>query len=119
MGKKKILIAEDNNSNYELLYEILQFEFDIVRAVDGQEVIDLYKSEKPDLILMDICMPNINGYQATHAIRQLDPNIPIIAQSAHVFDDDKYLAIDAGCNRHINKPILIPELLDTIKEFLG
>lgn len=119
MPKKKILIAEDNDSNYDLLREILQFDYEVVRAKDGRECVDMHKTEKPDLILMDIRMPNMNGFKATEMIRKSDKDTPIIAQSAHVFDDDRELSIISGCNRHLNKPIMIPELLSTIEEFLS
>jgi CheY-like chemotaxis protein len=116
--KKRILIAEDNDSNYDLLYEILQLDYEIIRAVNGQEAISLYKSEKIDLILMDLSMPVLDGYEATKKIREENASIPIIAQSAHVFEDEKHLAIEAGCNTHINKPIMITELLSAIEQFI-
>ncbi len=116
--KKRILIAEDNDSNYDLLFEILQLDYYVMRAINGQKAVEMFAENDIDLILMDLSMPVLDGYEATKKIRETDSEIPIIAQSAHVFEDEKHLAIEAGCNDHINKPILITELLSTIEKYI-
>ena len=116
--KKKFLIAEDNDSNYDLLFEILQLDYKVIRAINGQEAVDKYNAGNIDLILMDLSMPVLDGYEATKKIRETDKEIPIIAQSAHVFEDEKHLALEVGCNAHINKPILITELLNAIEKHI-
>ncbi len=123
---KKILLVEDNELNQEIAVEILQeagFVLDV--ADDGAVAVDKMKSAKPgqyDLILMDIQMPIMDGYEATGQIRGLeDPEIagiPIIAMTANAFEEDKKAAADAGMNGHIAKPIDVPILLDVLGEIL-
>ena len=113
--------------NQEIAVEILKeagFVIDV--ADDGAVVVERIKASEPgqyDLILMDIQMPIMNGYEATRQIRALeDPaiaNIPIIAMTANAFDDDRKAALDAGMNGHIAKPIDIPKLLELLRGILG
>lgn len=102
----KVLVAEDTDSNFLLVNTILRKEYAVKRAYDGQEAIDLYHSFRPDIILMDMKMPGMDGYTATRLIREEDPHIPIIAVTAFAFDSDRYKAMEAGCNDHIAKPII-------------
>lgn len=118
-NKKKILIAEDSKSNFILLNAILRKEYDIVWAHDGMEAVTLFDSEHPDLILMDIKMPNLNGLEATQIIRQLSPDVPIIAQSAYAFSEDIEATRQAGCNDFISKPISQDLLKSKIKFYLN
>ena len=123
----KILIAEDNDFNYEISYELLnQYKFSINRAKNGLEAYHMLlesKSNTYDLVLMDILMPIMNGYDATKIIRQIDDleiaNIPIIAMTANAFKEDIELAYLSGMNAHISKPIEIDKLLDTINSVLS
>ena len=123
---KKILLVEDNELNREIAVEILEEEGMIIDAAeDGDIAVDKMKSAQPgqyDLILMDIQMPRMNGYEATVAIRALpDPwasAIPIIAMTANAFEEDKQNALAAGMNGHLAKPIDIPKLMNTLSNIL-
>lgn len=116
---KTVLIAEDTDSNYLLLSIVLRKRYNLARAYNGQEVIDLYKSSKPDLILMDIKMPIMDGLEATREIRRMDTETPIIALTANAFDSDRQKAKEAGCNSYMAKPIVAAELLTLMQEYLG
>ena len=100
-----ILIAEDTDSNFDLLNAILGRKYRLVRARDGMEAVTMYDEVNPDLILMDIKMPNLDGLEATRIIRQLSAEVPIIAQSAYAYEHDRNAAEEAGCNDFISKPI--------------
>lgn len=123
---KRVLIAEDNELNAEIASTILEdVGFEVEIACDGAECVRMLEAVSDgyyDLILMDIQMPNMNGYEATKAIRKLDDvkkaGIPIIAMTANAFEEDKKNALDAGMNSHLSKPIRVPELLHTISEFI-
>jgi len=123
---KKILLVEDNELNQEIAVEILQEAgFVMEVADDGAVAVEKMKAARPgmyDLILMDIQMPVMNGYEAARQIRALeDPEIagiPIIAMTANAFDEDKQQALDAGMNGHVAKPIDIPILMKTLTEVL-
>ncbi len=126
LNGKKILLVEDNELNLEIAIEILEDEGVIIdTADDGDVAVEKMKNAKEgqyDLILMDIQMPKMNGYDATREIRKLpDPyasNIPIIAMTANAFEEDKKDAFAAGMNAHIAKPIDIPKLLNALSEAL-
>ncbi|WP_057059427.1 PAS domain-containing hybrid sensor histidine kinase/response regulator, partial [Bacteroides fragilis] len=111
--KATILIAEDTDSNFDLLNAILGRKYHLVRARDGMEAVTMYNEVNPDLILMDIKMPNLDGLEATRIIRQLSAEVPIIAQSAYAYEHDRNAAEEAGCNDFISKPIA-QEKLKTI-----
>lgn len=87
--KATILIAEDTDSNFDLLNAILGRKYRLVRAKDGMEAVTMYDEVNPDLILMDIKMPNLDGLEATRIIRQLSAEVPIIAQSAYAYEHDR------------------------------
>ena len=112
--KATILIAEDTDSNFDLLNAILG----LVRAKDGMEAVTMYDEVNPDLILMDIKMPNLDGLEATRIIRQLSAEVPIIAQSAYAYEHDRNAAEEAGCNDFISKPIAQEKLKEKIKKWL-
>ncbi|MBN2610773.1 MAG: response regulator [Bacteroidales bacterium] len=117
---KMILIAEDEESNFEYLKELLDgTKIRIEWAKNGNEAIEITRVSKPDLILMDIKMPNINGLEATRIIRGFNQAIPIIAQTAHAFENDKQKCIEAGCNEYICKPIDATKALDLLKKYLN
>ncbi|MFO7659085.1 MAG: response regulator [Bacteroidales bacterium] len=117
---KFILIAEDEESNYEYLKELLEgTKIRIEWARNGNEAIEITKASKPDIILMDIKMPHINGLEATRIIREFNQAIPIIAQTAHAFENDRQKCIEAGCNDYICKPINSNKALALLKEYLN
>lgn len=123
---KRILLAEDNELNAEIATEILkEFGFEVEHAKDGVICVDmLRKAEKGyyDLVLMDIQMPNMNGYLATEKIRELSgecKDIPIIAMTANAFEEDKRHAFSVGMNGHIAKPIDVGKLIEEIDGFLN
>lgn len=116
--RKKILVAEDTESNYMLVSYILRAEYDIVWARDGVEALEKYESEHPDLILMDVRMPRIGGLTATGRIREKDKQTPIIALTAFAFESDKAKTLEAGCTDFIAKPINAKSLKDIIKKYI-
>jgi len=115
-----IMIAEDTPYNYEYLYSILQKTgANVVWAKDGIDVLKMYTSSKIDLILMDIQLPEINGYEATAQIRLSDKTIPIIAQTAYAMAEDKQKCMDSGCNEVLVKPIRMDDVLATVAKYLN
>lgn len=120
MGKKGqvILVAEDNDSNFKLLNVMIGEYFKLIHARDGIEAVTMFEEHKPDIILMDIKMPNMDGLDATRVIRQVSPDIPIIALSAFVYDDDVKAALKCGCNEFIPKPVSLKLLTETLKKYL-
>lgn len=114
-----IMIAEDTPYNYEYLFSILQKTgANIIWAKDGIDVLKMYNNSKIDLILMDIQLPEINGFEATSQIRKSNTQIPIIAQTAYAMAEDKQKCIDSGCNEVLVKPIRMDEVLSTVARFL-
>jgi signal transduction histidine kinase/AmiR/NasT family two-component response regulator len=120
---KKILIAEDEDSNYILLETILSklyTNIGIIRTTNGQQTIETCLSDPEiELVLMDIKMPLINGFEATRRIKESRPDLPVIAQSAYSTVDDKTNAIAAGCDDYITKPVDIPNLKKIIIKYLN
>ena len=114
-----ILVAEDTDSNFDLLEAILGKEHRIIRAHDGMEVVTMFDEVKPDLILMDIKMPNLDGLEATKIIRELSATVPIIAQSAFAYEQDRKAAKEVGCNDFIAKPIADDKLKAMIHKWLS
>ena len=104
---KTILIAEDEEINFFFIETLVEPTGAEVKHVwNGQQAIDEVKSNANiDLILMDIKMPIVDGYQATREIKQLRPELPVVAQTAYALGDDKILCFEAGCNEYISKPI--------------
>ena len=117
-NKRKILVAEDIESNYRLLSAILRKDYELTWTKNGAEALEAARTEHFDLILMDIKMPLMNGLQATAHIRESDRTTPIIALSAYVFDSDKEAAQQAGCNDFLVKPINKETLLRTLHKWL-
>jgi CheY-like chemotaxis protein len=115
---KRILIAEDNDSNYMLMTYILKSQYEIFRAFNGVEAVEKAKTEKPDMVLMDIKMPIMDGLQATRLIRAEMPDLPIIALTANAFDNDRQQALDAGCNDFISKPVNAALCLELIAKYI-
>ena len=116
---KKILIAEDNDSNFILMTYILKKYYQFERAKNGQEAVQMAEKNTYDIVLMDIKMPIMDGLEATKAIKEKFPNLPIIALTANAFDSDRQLALEAGCNDFLSKPVSSELCLQTIKKFVG
>jgi PAS domain S-box-containing protein len=115
-----IMIAEDTPNNYEYLYAILnKTGANLIWAKDGIDVLKLYKNSKVDLILMDIQLPEINGYDATLEIRKQNQALPIIAQTAYAMDEDRQRCIESGCNEVLVKPIRMDDVLSTVARYLN
>jgi len=117
---KTILIAEDEDSNYLYLEAVLQKTgASLIWARNGEEAIEACKKEdKIDLVLMDLQMPNINGYQAREEIKKIFPDTPQIAQTAFAMADDEKRAMDAGFDAYISKPIRKNNLLSLVGRYL-
>lgn len=116
--KPLVLVAEDRDSNYMLVAAILKNEYKLIRANDGKEAIALCKSTSPDIVLMDMLMPIIDGKEATLEIRKMNTTVPIIAVTAYAFDQDRKKAMEIGCNDYISKPINATTLREVIKKHL-
>ncbi len=116
-GMLTFLIAEDEDSNYLLLKTILQKHVNLVRAKTGKEALQLFKEKKVDLIMLDIKMPEMTGIEALKEIRKLSDDIPVIMQSAYVFDSDMEAARSAGASDFITKPINLKILKSTISTY--
>lgn len=115
---KLILVAEDEDSNYELLKNVLSKRYRLIRARNGIEAVTMNEDEKPDIILMDIRMPEMNGLDATRIIKEVNHDTPIIALSAYAFDNNINEAKAAGCDAFLSKPLRIEELTDMIAKYL-
>lgn len=116
---KLIMVVEDEDSNYELLKNVLAKRYRLVRAKNGIEAVTMNEDEKPDLILMDIRMPEMNGLDATRIIKEVNSDTPIIALSAYAFDTNIKEAKMAGCDEFMTKPIQIKDLTDMISKYLN
>lgn len=121
MGNKRILVVEDNTDNMTLIVDVLtSFDYDVIQARDGEMGVQLAKAEKPDLILMDLSLPRMDGWTATGHIKS-DPStrsIPIIALTAHAMVGDRERALQAGCDDYLSKPIDLPELARKLTRYL-
>ncbi|MEI6884363.1 MAG: response regulator [Bacteroidota bacterium] len=114
-----ILVAEDEDYNYELLHVLLSKKTKrLLHAKNGAEVLALLENQKPDLILMDLKMPVMNGYEATRKARSMFPDLRIIALTAYTQPEEERLAIEAGCCAFISKPIKKQDLIETIRRSL-
>lgn len=121
MDKPKILVADDIKQNVKLLRVILTaFEYDVIEAYDGEEALEKAKTEKPDLILLDVMMPKLTGYEVCHKLREdkKTKNIPIIMITALHETDDRIQGIEAGADDFISKPFNKAELLARVKSLL-
>ncbi len=118
----KILLVEDNEMNRDVMFRLLSRRgYQVVFAEDGEAAIDQAIRERPDLVLMDISLPKIDGYEATRRLRELDSSreIPIIALTAHAMTSDREKAFEAGCTDFETKPVEFPRLLAKIESHLG
>ena len=116
---KTILIVEDIELNIELLIQILEDDYNLLIAKDGAQGVAMAQQNKPDLILMDISLPVMDGYEATRSIRKTCKSMPIIGLSAHAMNSDIEKALAAGCNDYLIKPVDENLLMEKLKEYLG
>ncbi len=118
----KVLVVDDNQDNRELVVKVLGNKgFLMVEAVDGEDALQKAVSEKPDIILMDISIPKIDGYEVTRRLKCLPEfkNIPVIALTAHAMKGDREKALSSGCQGYIAKPMNIRELPEQIKYYVN
>jgi two-component system, cell cycle response regulator DivK len=118
----KILLVEDNEMNRDMLSRrLLRKGYEVVMAVDGEQAVAMAQSEKPDLILMDMSLPVIDGWEATRRVKasEASSGIPIIALTAHAMSGDRERALGAGCDDYDTKPIEMPRLLEKIDALLA
>src|SRR5436190_2012487 len=118
----KILLVEDNEQNRDMLARRLQRKgHDVLTAGDGERAVDLACSENPDVILMDLNLPVLDGWAATRRIKDSDKTrgIPVIALTAHAMSGDRQKALSAGCDDYDTKPVEFPRLLGKIETLLG
>ena len=118
---QKILVVEDNEMNRDMVGRRLEKRgYEVVVAVDGQEGVDMAHSENPDLILMDLSLPVLNGWEATRQLKQdtKTNGIPIIALTAHAMASDRESAIEAGCDDYDTKPLEFSRLIGKIHALL-
>lgn len=113
-----ILIAEDNESNYLLFQSILENDYRIIHAWDGKEAVDLYNQFRPALIIMDINMPVMDGYEATRRIRQISNSVPIVAVTAYAYASDQEKILQNGFNGYVSKPINPEKLHQELKSMI-
>ena len=115
-----ILIAEDVESNFLYLKAVLsKLNANVFWAKNGIEVLDICEREKEiDLVLMDLQMPEMNGYEATQILKKKYPSLPVIAQTAFAMSDDREKALDAGCDDYLAKPIKSKDLLNITEKYL-
>ena len=115
---KTILVVEDEESNYQLVKNILGRSYRLLRANNGIEAVTIFDEEHPDLILMDIRMPEMNGLDATRIIKEIDHDTPIIALSAFAFEENIAEAKAAGCDDFLSKPFKVEALIDLTEKYL-
>ena len=121
MSKKTILVVDDTDWNRDLLVQLLEEDYTVLQAVDGEQGVKITEQEKPDLILMDLGMPVMDGWEATRRIKANDElkAIPIIAVTSHAMVGDEIEARKAGCDDYLSKPIDEEVLLQKIKKYVG
>ncbi len=119
---KKVLLVEDNEMNRDMLSRrLIRRGFEVVFAVDGKQAVDLARSEKPDIILMDMSLPVMDGWQATRCVKSDDAtrSVPVIGLTAHAMSGDREKAIEAGCDDYDTKPVEIERLIGKMERLLG
>ncbi|MFZ2491155.1 MAG: response regulator [Thermoanaerobaculia bacterium] len=118
----KILVVDDDEMNRDMLSRrLLRKGFEVAIAVDGQNAVDMTRSERPDMVLMDLSMPVMDGYEATRVLKGSEDTkfIPIVGLSAHAMTGDREKALAAGCDDYDTKPVDLPRLLKVIERFVG
>ena len=118
MNMKTILVAEDEDSNYELVKIVLQKRYRLIRAHNGIEAVQMNEDEHPDMILMDIRMPGMNGLDATRIIKEVSHKTPVVALSAYAFEDNIREAKAAGCDEFMAKPFRVENLIEMVRKYV-
>ena len=118
----RILLVEDQEMNRDMLSRRLKKRgYEVSIAVDGAEGVDKARSESPDLILMDMSLPVMDGWEATRTLKadEATRSIPVVALTAHAMSTDREKALEAGCDAYETKPVELPRLLETMEKLLG
>jgi len=118
----KVLLVEDNEMNRDMLSRrLIRRGFEVVFAVDGKQGVDLARTEKPDIILMDMSLPVMDGWEATRCVKSDDAtrSVPVIGLTAHAMSGDREKAIEAGCDDYDTKPVELDRLIGKIERLLG
>jgi CheY-like chemotaxis protein len=118
----KVLLVEDNEMNRDMLSRrLIRRGFEVIFAVDGQQGVDLARSQRPDIILMDMSLPVIDGWEATRRVKSEDATrgVPVIGLTAHAMSGDRERAIEAGCDDYDTKPVELDRLIGKIERLLG
>ena len=117
---KVILVVEDIDTN-KIFFDaaLRKTKAKILWAIDGKEAIEMFKSNNVDLVLMDLQLPVMDGYTATKEIKKINPDVPVIAQTAHVMSGERERCMEAGCDDYLAKPIRLQILMDTLSKFLN
>ncbi len=117
---KTILVVEDVDTN-KIFFDaaLRRTKAKILWAKDGQEAIDMFRDNKIDLVLMDLQLPVMDGYTATREIKKINPDIPVIAQTAHVMSGEREKCMEVGCNDYLAKPIRLQILIETLSKYLN
>jgi CheY-like chemotaxis protein len=116
----KILLVEDNEMNRDMLSRrLIKKGFELVMAMDGEQALEMARSEAPDLILMDISLPGLDGWEATRRLKAMQETqaIPVIALTAHAMAGDREKCLEVGCDDYDTKPVEFPRLLGKTQEF--
>ncbi len=116
---KTILIVEDIEMNLDLLVQLLEDDYRLLVATDGAQGVALAEQGRPDLVLMDISLPVMDGFEATRRIHQAFPSLPVIGLSAHAMSGDSVKAFAAGCTDYLTKPLDEELLFKKLKQYLG
>ena len=116
---KKVLVVEDNQISFKLMLAVLsQVNVEVVHALNGRDAIDLCKSDQLfDLVLMDMQMPEVNGLDATRVIKEMHPELPVIATTANTYFEDEVACREAGCDAFLTKPLKFRQLFEQMKLF--
>jgi two-component system, cell cycle response regulator DivK len=118
----KVLLVEDNEMNRDMLSRrLIRRGFQVVFAMDGQQGVDLARSERPDIILMDMSLPIIDGWEATRRVKadEITRSVPVIGLTAHAMAGDREKAIEAGCDDYDTKPVELDRLIGKIERLIG
>ncbi len=118
----KVLLVEDNETNRDMLSRrLIRRGFQVVFAMDGQQGVDLARSERPDIILMDMSLPVIDGWEATRRVKadEATRSVPVIGLTAHAMSGDREKAIEAGCDDYDTKPVELDRLIGKIERLIG